>query len=134
MFFSRIQLEGFYIESQWRTWGPDSPGEHLPLGVRDTANLPWQRSELLLSCCWHYARLRQSWWVLDQKLRLKSRTHTGYFLQVNILIIIIAIVTKYLQADVEISSPSSPEFNYKGTHRLVSKMTSFLMWKYSAMM
>ena len=34
---------------------------------------------------------------------------------------------KYLQTDVDISAPDSSEFNYKGTHSHISKMTSLLL-------
>lgn len=34
---------------------------------------------------------------------------------------------KCLQTDIEISGASSPEFNYKGRHSHISKMTSLLM-------
>lgn len=37
---------------------------------------------------------------------------------------------KHLQADVEISGPDSPEFNYEDRLSHVSRMTSLLMWKY----
>lgn len=40
------------------------------------------------------------------------------------------IKNTYLEIDVEISGPGSPEFNYK--HNRVSKMTSFLLWKHLA--